>query len=389
MNTIKYLYSAKLKVIVSFLIALILFFLLYETINLEQKIEKNMIEISTSDVFSITRNNALEIKRLLGSSDNYVKDIQKNINLQKRIEQRLKLLITSNIKYAYLLYKDKNETFRFLVDASKPDEKALINQKFDVDSQEWFDIFVDKKERFIQHEFLKSLSISFIVPIIKEDSVELVLAIDFSLKKVENINSVIQLMQNAIVVILAILFLFFIVLVIQAFNYHQVKKTAYIDKLTNVYNRNYLHEKEENIQLENYILGVIDIDYFKKVNDTYGHDVGDLVLKKTAAVILNTIRSVNEEDIVIRYGGEEFIVLVKKSAKQKVKNRCRVFNRILKNIEQYKFKISEAEDLSITVSIGINLTPSKYSNFSEAFKVADSALYKVKENGRNNIEIVE
>ena len=389
MNTIKFLYSSKLKVFVSFLIAFILSFLLYETINLEQKIEKNMLEISTSDVFSITKNNALEIKRLLGVSDDYVKDIQANVNLQKRIEQKLKLLITSNIKYAYLLYKDKNETFRFLVDASNPDEKALMNQKFDVDSQEWFDIYVDKKERFIQHEFLKSLSISFLVPIIKEDTVELVLAIDFSLKKVENINSVIQLMQNAIVVILAILFLFFTVLIIQSFNYHQVKKTAYIDKLTNVYNRNYLQEKEGSIQLENYILGVIDIDYFKKVNDTYGHNIGDLVLKKTAGVILNTIRSVNEEDIVIRYGGEEFIVLVKKSAKQKMKSRYRVFNRILKNIEQYKFKISETEDLSITVSIGVTLNPNKYTNFSEAFKVADSALYKVKENGRNNIEIVE
>ncbi|MGB5867231.1 MAG: GGDEF domain-containing protein [Arcobacteraceae bacterium] len=387
MSNLKLLFSSKVKMILSFIVSCILFFLLYETIYLEQKIEENMFEISTSDVLSITRNNAKSIKKLLKNSNNYIDDIKNDLSLQKNIEDKLKLLITNNIKYAYLLYKDKNNTFRFLADASNPKEKALVNQKFDVESQDWFDLYVDKKERLIKHELLKTLSISFIVPIKNNDSVELLLVIDFSLNKVKNINSVINLMQNGIITILLILILFLSVLVFQLIKYNKVKKSAFIDKLTNVYNRNYLQEKQDEIDLSQYILAVIDIDHFKKINDTYGHSVGDIILKETASIMLNTIRGVND-DIIIRYGGEEFLVLIKKTDGHgnRVSN---VFERILKNIENYKFRISETKYVNITVSIGVNLNPSKSRNFTDAFKVADAVLYTAKESGRNNIKTVK
>jgi len=385
MNNRKFLQITPLKTLVTFFFVAILSFLLYEVLNLEQRVEKNMLDISTSDVLSITKNNANSIKQLLKKSDNYIEDIKGDELLQKRIENKLKLLITDNIQYAYLLYRDKKNTFRFLADASKPDEKALLDQKFDVDSKHWFDIYIKKKTEIIQHEFLKTLSISFIVPILKDNSVELLLVVDFSLKKVENINGIITLMKNGIIAILLISILFLSVLLFQMFSYNKVKKSIFIDSLTQVYNRHYLEEYQDKIELKDYILAVVDIDFFKKVNDTYGHDAGDIVLKKTAEIISHTIR-VSNDDIIVRFGGEEFIVLIRKMDGNEQITRS-VLHRILINIQEYHFKINIKEWIKITVSIGVNLTPNKSDNFTEAFKLADNALYKAKENGRNNIQI--
>lgn len=106
-------------------IATILGLLLFSTINLEKSIEKKIFEISTSDVFSITNNSALLIRTLLKESSDYTADIKINPLLQHKIEENLKTLITPNIKYAYLLYRDSRGVFRFLGDASRYEEKAL------------------------------------------------------------------------------------------------------------------------------------------------------------------------------------------------------------------------------------------------------------------------
>jgi diguanylate cyclase (GGDEF)-like protein len=359
--------------------------LLFKTVQLEQEIEKEMFLVTTSDVLYIAQNNAISIKKMLKNSDNYIEDIKNNVNLQKKIEDNIKLLITRNIKYAYILYKDEKDKFRFLVDGSIPSEKAAVNQKFDVDSKAWFDVYTKKKPQLVKHEYLKSLSISYIVPILKDDSVELILAIDFSLKKVETMNKIISLMENGIIFMLVIVLIFLLILIFQMINYNKVKKSAFIDKLTNVYNRNYLHENQSKINLEDYVLAVADIDYFKSVNDTYGHDVGDTVLRETAKIFSNTMR-IDNGDIIIRYGGEEFILLIKK-AKENKNSSLLVLDRVLQNIEQHDFSISLVKHIKITVSIGVNLNPDKSKNFTEAFKLADKALYEAKNDGRNNIKV--
>jgi len=126
------------------------------------------------------------------------------------------------------------------------------------------------------------------------------------------------------------------------------------------------------------------MDFFKKVNDDYGHDIGDVVLRETAHVISSTIR-IENKDIIIRYGGEEFILLLRKPQGRKdvVKN---ILERVLKNVAEHKFLISPSKNIHITVSIGVNLEPEKSINFDVAFKLADSALYQAKNSGRNNIK---
>lgn len=372
-------------IILSLIISLCMGFLLYGTIVLEKKLEKKMLEISTSDVITISKNSSKNIYSLLENSENYIKDIKNNESLHSSIERNLSILLTKNIKYAYLIYKDSRGVFRFLADGSNSEDKAFINQKFDIDSPKWLEIFKTKEPVLIKQPLLHQLSITYLVPIIHKNQVELILAIDFSVKKIEDINQIINVIKYSIISIIFIIMFFIVALIVQTVKYLTVKKTAFIDKLTNVYNRNYLQESKDFINLSDYILVGLDIDHFKKINDTYGHDVGDKILKQIANTLQLSIRI--NEDIIVRYGGEEFLILLRTKRNNNNLGALNVLERLFTAIQDKKFKISENEFINVTVSIGVNLTPGKSRTFQDAFKLADIALYNAKNKGRNQIEI--
>ena len=149
------------------------------------------------------------------------------------------------------------------------------------------------------------------------------------------------------------------------------------DSLTGVYNR-YSLNKEIDTNIKKYeryadifSLLMIDIDYFKNVNDTYGHDVGDLVLKELCSVIENLIR---ETDIFGRWGGEEFLLILPKTNKDEAISMA---TRIKNIIEEHKFDYIP----QITVSIGVSVY-----NKNIILKDVDDALYKAKNTGRNRVE---
>ncbi len=371
-------------IVFSFLISICLGILLYGTIQLEKKLEDKMLQISISDVISISKNSSQSIYNLLKQSNNYVEDIKNNEIIHRHIEKNLSLLLTKNIKYAYLLYRDKKGVFRFLADGAKDNDKAFINQKFDIDSPQWLEIFETKEPILIKQPLLHQLSITYLIPITKENNVEMILAIDFSVEKVEDINQIIKIIKYTIMSIILVILLFIIAFIIQTMKYVTAKKSAFVDKLTNVYNRNYLQEYKDFINLSDYLLIALDIDHFKKINDTYGHDVGDKILKQVANTIHLSIRI--NEDIIIRYGGEEFLILLKTKRNNHL-SALNVLERIFTNIQEKKYKISSDEFINITVSIGVNLTPGKSRTFQDAFKLADIALYNAKNKGRNKIEI--
>ncbi|MBN2964425.1 bifunctional diguanylate cyclase/phosphodiesterase [Sulfurospirillum sp. T05] len=370
----------------SLVVGVVLGALLYGTVKLEEKVEAKMFEISTSDIFHIAQNSAKTITSLLNTQESYVTQIQRNTLLQQEIEAHLRILPTKNIKYAYLLYRDARGVFRFLADASAPFEKALLNQKLDVTSPAWNEIYEKKEPLIIRHDFLKALSISYLTPLLNNQEVQLVLAIDFSVEKVESINTILAFMKTTLLTTIGIMVLFFIVLIVQTYRYVVAKKSAYIDKLTNTYNRNYLQELEEFINLGDYALAALDIDHFKKVNDTYGHHAGDMILKDVASIILANTRK--KDDIVIRYGGEEFVILSKIKRTDHA-SPLNIFERIFTSIQAKAFHVSNSDTLHITVSMGINLALNQSRTFSDAFKLADIALYNAKHRGRNCIEIYE
>ena len=153
------------------------------------------------------------------------------------------------------------------------------------------------------------------------------------------------------------------------------------DPLTQLYNRrafNYYYELYTSKKKDVFPLSVafIDIDHFKKVNDQYGHIVGDIVLQKVSSIISNNLRNV---DIISRYGGEEFVVILPFCHKDDVQ---RVIERIRLTTETHPIVVDDLQ-ISITLSAGVATSPT--IDAKRLLEKADEALYLAKENGRNQV----
>ena len=163
-----------------------------------------------------------------------------------------------------------------------------------------------------------------------------------------------------------------------------VREASNKDYLTGLWNRRqflnlgknlYENAKRGNL---NITLAMIDIDNFKKINDSYGHTVGDAALKQVARLLAANLR---DSDIVSRYGGEEFCVMTTNMSKQEAKAG---FERIRKTIENSKI-CTKAGDISLTVSIGV--TTRILDTLDTTISLADEFLYQAKQNGRNRVII--
>ncbi|WDC85579.1 GGDEF domain-containing protein [Caloramator sp. mosi_1] len=160
------------------------------------------------------------------------------------------------------------------------------------------------------------------------------------------------------------------------------------DYLTNLYNRRAFFQlaeercKKAKCKGFNLVLVMADIDKFKNINDNYGHDIGDLVLKNFAQILKTSVR---ENDLVARFGGEEFIILLKDINLEDAYNRI---EKLREMISETEIKVSD-EKIKYTASFGISkVNCCDYKSLEEAIKIADKALYRAKENGRNRVEII-
>ena len=165
----------------------------------------------------------------------------------------------------------------------------------------------------------------------------------------------------------------------------ELENAAYIDTLTGLYNRKYFTElAKANIERANRLeqlmyTAMLDLDFFKKVNDTYGHAAGDAVLKTTAEVIRRTIRGY---DLLCRYGGEEFVLFI---TDLDPPTAYKLMERIRENIERSTVNYEEI-NIKITCSIGLAKLAEK-DTMEISVRKADEALYVAKNSGRNQVRI--
>ena len=154
-------------------------------------------------------------------------------------------------------------------------------------------------------------------------------------------------------------------------SFKKIKKEVQIDPMTTAYNRYFFEHRLEHLfeTYETKTIAMLDIDHFKKVNDTYGHQTGDKVLIHFVKSIKNIIR---KTDIVVRYGGEEFLIFMPNTTKQEA---VIVLTKIKKSL-------THCENINYTFSSGI---ADEGETLAEMIKIADERLYKAKENGRNQI----
>ena len=169
----------------------------------------------------------------------------------------------------------------------------------------------------------------------------------------------------------------------------RLEQLAQTDPLTQILNRRALTERitaemERALRYDSTMaLLMIDLDHFKRVNDTYGHLVGDDVLRDVAQLLSDTIRG---SDIVARYGGEEFLVLLPETDDAGAESFA---ERIRVAVEQHEFNnATESPALRLTASVGVAVFPAaRIESVEDLFARADAALYRAKADGRNRVRM--
>jgi diguanylate cyclase (GGDEF)-like protein len=168
----------------------------------------------------------------------------------------------------------------------------------------------------------------------------------------------------------------------------KLRQEAIHDSLTGLFNRRFL---DETLPIElarskrahsSLTILLLDIDHFKKINDTYGHQVGDAVLQSVGHALKTNVRA---GDIVCRYGGEEFILVF--PGMQAEDGRARA-EKLRKMIESQTIS-AKNQLIAVTISIGGSVYPQDGKSNDELISMADLALYRAKQNGRNRVEFVE
>lgn len=164
----------------------------------------------------------------------------------------------------------------------------------------------------------------------------------------------------------------------------KLKELSYTDSLTGVFNRRYfLHMFEKGFAAarryrNNLSLLMIDIDHFKQVNDTYGHEVGDMALKACADACSSKLREV---DLFARFGGEEFVVLLPNTP---LSGAITMAERIRKAVNKIKLTVG-GNKIQFSISVGVTSALATDTNIEDVIRRSDTALYEAKKGGRNRV----
>ena len=168
-------------------------------------------------------------------------------------------------------------------------------------------------------------------------------------------------------------------------DYHKTYKLATTDSLTGLYNHRYLMEQATQLversrdAKSRFSVVLVDIDHFKKFNDTYGHLIGDAVLRAVAQTLKHQVRSI---DIVCRYGGEEMAILL---ARTSLEEALQVANKLVQTIANTKHNLGPGVTRQVTISAGVATYPQHGQSIVDMIEHADKGLYLAKDGGRNQV----
>lgn len=198
-------------------------------------------------------------------------------------------------------------------------------------------------------------------------------------------NLWIELVYPLLLAITAFISAFIVKYLIKSRDFEQQYRLATTDGLTDLYNHRYFQE-QMRMQIENskryeteFSLIILDIDFFKKFNDTFGHQAGDAVLRQVAQTLKRNVRAT---DIVCRYGGEEMSIILPNTGRDIARSTA---EKICKRVSDNKFKLMGDKEVTVTISLGAATYPYDGETPSGIIDAADKRLYNAKHNGRNQV----
>ncbi|WP_456381337.1 EAL domain-containing protein [Hydrogenimonas sp.] len=342
------------------------------------RVSEEFIRNQTGMVREFSRN----IEKRLGQivPENPVEKLAENPELGRKIDDILALFSTRHFRYVYILYLDDDGRLRYLADGSHElEERGVFGQKFDPDTEIWKEAL--KKRRAI-HAFQQDFTglwLTYYYPLRIWKTPRFLLIYDISIKTYENFEHILEpirkLFQIVSIVLLSLLLLSLLWFVL----YHLQRRKNCIDPLTHLYNLNHFSDIKYTLDLHDTSIVLADVDHFQRINDRYGHEVGDLVLQHVA----RTLQMATEiGDTIIRFGGEEFLIFIhNETDREKIKKR--VFH-IHNEISKTPMKLHD-ETIPITISLGVVPAPGNTMDMEKAIQYADKMLYLAKTGGRNRV----
>lgn len=360
-----------------FLMGLLIIFaisLQLTTVQSTEKLKKEEIQK--------TEQYAAKIAQLIQrrTSNNMESVLTDNPKLRDNLNESLQAFLTKQYQYIFVLKKDVKGNYRFLLDGSEegPEEYKTI---FFPKSKLFDSVYKTQKMQIIeQHEGVEQVWLSLVYPIVNENETEALLVLDLSESYGEHLNNFNSPLMTVVWMMQIFLLLSMFLLVFLAYRYYKIRKELIIDDLTSVYKKQYLEEFFDKKRLEDYDVMLLDIDEFKEVNQKFGYEFGDMILKEFTQTLLSAL---SPHAIIVRTVGAEFLVVSPKSESTVEVEAQRIFDML----REKKYLIGN-EIQYLTVSMSAMSIPEKSTSVQNIERLLDEKLLEVKSKGKNALAIL-
>ena len=362
-----------------FMYALIFIFFIYGYFQLpkmQEKFQKVVLSLSIDGVDKMADET---INFITKNKKSLVVSHYKSKELREKNEFELSRLKRGNISSVFIVFLKKGQLF-YLLDTSDS-EKSEFGEPFQPEDFTVFERIIEDKSRkiFIQNG-LKNLGFTLIKPIIEDDMVVAFLMLDYKQKSLDIMIAKVvdyMLITKNILAFIGLLLLFLgLYLVYMMF----VKENRYSIAKTNALKRNYLTDNYEKINFSDYYISLINVDFFRRINDIYGEEIGDELIVE---LMKNISLHLRKQDVFIQYSGEEFLLFIYKD-NLSVHNFKLMMEEIRIMVEELELYVDK-QPVYMTISMGILLETQNSKSLQDAIYKADVALYKAKHNGRNRV----
>jgi diguanylate cyclase (GGDEF)-like protein len=361
-----------------FLIVLLVAFATYlqlATLDSTDKLRANELHKSQQYIKKI----ATLIQKKTGN--NIEQSLTQSKTLRKDLNEILEAFLTKEYRYSFMLYKDNTEHFRFLLDASE-DEKEDYKAFFFPHSDIFDKVYKDGKARMIeQSKGVKDVWMSFLYPIIVDGKTEAILSLELSQEYSEYINTFNSPLMGVLKWMQLFLISSILVLLFLAYKYYQLNKTLHIDKRTKANTKLYINNFFDRHKINKYNGFLVDIDEFKGINELYGHDIGDKLIKLFVKRMQDKL---SDGAKVVSSGGTEFLIFIPKTT-DKIRYRAEEFYKEIKEIPY----IVDGHTMTLSISMSAMCIPDEAKLLSNVQRVLDEQLLIVKNRGKNNLIILD
>lgn len=303
----------------------------------------------------------------------------KSEELRHKNELELSKLKRGNISSVFIVFPQE-EKLVYLMDVSNI-EQGHFGELFQAEDMSIFIKMIEskKKEVFIQ-KGLENLGFTLVKPIIEDDNVVAFLLLDYKQKSLDimisKVLDYIRILKNLLAFIGVMLLLFGVYLIYSMFK----RESQYVIEKTNALKRAYLTDNYEKINFSDYYISLMNVDFFKRINDIYGEEIGDELIHE---LMISISALLGKQDVFIKYGGEEFLLFVFKK-EMTIHEFKLMMEEIRLRVEELELYV-EKERVYMTISIGTFSQSQNSKSLQDAIYKADVALYKAKHNGRNRV----